>query len=1493
MGLLLEAVTVAGPLAWQWRLSDAETGEPLADHAVNIDPESRDLAIFADLDSYIYSYAAPDRRVDDGARFVRQAGEWAGRELLGEAVGAAILAEAPVTVRVTVPDTLGRVLLWPLELAYAGGKPLAAHGDVTLVYDVAPPAASAPVSARRKGEVTGALRMLAVFSQPTATSMLALRRERYALTRLIRKIAARERALIQLQVVQYGVTRQWLETIVDSGDGWDVLHLAGHGTDGIFTLETRDGTPDHVSTSDLVALLRPARRRVKLAVVSACESAADTTAQTFRLLGLTEQAEVLEAVDQSRGGQRTPAEQVTACDVQAGARTGQTTARGGQASAPDGHASPLNGRASASGGLVLASGGASAPDGQEAASEGEPETEGGAGPAASLREAAPSGSVVPPEKHRSAPVASLAQTLARELDCAVIGMRYPVADEFAIAFAGVFYEHLLSRRQPADVAVARAVAEAARPAPSAAIPAASIATPGVFGARAAGLKLPVPHGSPVIDPSGQAMAYFPPEPPRFVGRAAAMAQASTVLAPGSGRTAVLLHGMAGAGKTACALELAYRHAHSFAAAAWWQAPTREDEWPTALADLANRLDIQLADQGFRIAGQIGTATALENFLPRLRAAMANSGVLLVLDNLESLLTPDGTWRDDRWAKLLTALTDHDGESRVILTSRVPPANLTSGTLSARAVTLPVHALSRDESVALARELPNLSALLHADASPVRTDQPATAERLRAQEADRDRVLRVLRVVQGHPKLMELADAAAVDRVRLDAQLAAAEEAATRRRPDRLDAQPTTGEATAGQSPSSQLDAFFRDGHTAMEAAQFLDALACWTTGALDALSPEARLMAEFVACLEDGDRQSDIIAANWADLWRRLDRPGAAPAPGPLLNTLAAAALVEAELARAPGRDGRPGTAGEDGAEAAVRSGEQIAVEDKAHVGDGQGPVTYRVHPGVAVAIAAQAGPGVQKAADAELAAYWRAVSRQAREREGGEDSSLVVWAGLAAAPYLLRLSDWATAGFLLTQAVVRDGSPDTAAAALPSLSRIAAATGAPEDAGWLGRVLVGVDTSEAERLLRGAVDAAAEAGDLLVASVAAGQLVNLLTDAGRLEEALAVAGDMAEFTEGFGPWTRLADQGLRLQVLGRMGEHAQVLAETETLRAAMVGLPGRRGASEAANPWNVREAILDTGCASALATRDWQRCLDLNAEIVASKRQRGAGLHEVTGARFNDAFPLIRLGRLGEAGRLLAECQRVFEDHVDTTTLARVLGTRADLEAALGHRQASADLTRAALRLSYTRPEPRDVAIGHHNLANYLGELGGDRAGQLAHWLAAALLYRLSGMAHDLAVTVGVLANESCGDDPAARLPATVAQVTAAAELTEGVRLGELLAALQPDPEAVEGALAEIVRAASEPLPPNGESGTAALLRKFELLIATIVGVCQDGQELPAELAELLDAQASQPDWTALVAVLRRILVGERDEAALLAGLDPIDTAVARETLGRLQQLT
>lgn len=74
------------------------------------------------------------------------------------------------------------------------------------------------------------VRVLAAFSSPARTGAIALRRERHELAALIRRIVNRDGAAIELQVLQYGVTRQRLSEVIRSGGGWDVVHLPGTAT---------------------------------------------------------------------------------------------------------------------------------------------------------------------------------------------------------------------------------------------------------------------------------------------------------------------------------------------------------------------------------------------------------------------------------------------------------------------------------------------------------------------------------------------------------------------------------------------------------------------------------------------------------------------------------------------------------------------------------------------------------------------------------------------------------------------------------------------------------------------------------------------------------------------------------------------------------------------------------------------------------------------------------------------------------------------------------------------------------------------------------------------------------------------------------------------------------------------------------------------------------------------------------------------------------------
>jgi hypothetical protein len=125
-------------------------------------------------------------------------------------------------------------------------------------------------------------------------------------------------------------------------------------------------------------------------------------------------------------------------------------------------------------------------------------------------------------------------------------------------------------------------------------------------------------------------------------------------------------------------------------------------------------------------------------------------------------------------------------------------------------------------------------------------------------------------------------------------------------------------------------------------------------------------------------------------------------------------------------------------------------------------------------------------------------------------------------------------------------------------------------------------------------------------------------------------------------------------------------------------------------------------------------------------------------------------------------------------------------------------------------------------------------------------------------------------------------------AEQTEGVRLGALLAALEPDPRAVQDALAEILRAAADMPPREDGPDVASILQQWEPVIAAITAACRAGQEPHPGLLEFLEESAKKPGRATLAAVLRRILAGERGEP-LLDGLDLIDTAIVRETLTRL----
>ena len=1329
--LRLEVTDFAAPgggLAWRWVLTEPG-GAFIADHDVALDAGKPGYEAFTDLYGYLRWRADPEDRVASEAALVAEAGRWIGERVFG-AVGLALAERAPVVVRVVVPGPARVVAFRPLELAVVGGRPLAAQG-VTLVMQVAgrPAGIKRPVGAR--------LRVLGLFSLPEGGgAALNLRRERFELARLVQDTAEVHGRGVELRVLQYGVTRDRLRTVMRDGPGWDVVHISGHGGRGAFVLEHPDGRPDPVSSSELVDLLAPAARQIKLVTASACSSAELTAREHLQLLGLAPPVR-----DDATGGA------VSAAAVSAAAATAE--------------------------------------DGQD------------------------------PEL-----VPVLAAALADRLDCAVLGMRFPVVDDFAIALNRELYGLLIGQGQPLAGAVGIALPDLVAGPVTPACPALSAGTPALFGARAVDLVLAAPAGTPLVfDAERTKLAGFPAQPERFVGRVGVMVRANAALAERSGACGVLFYGMAGAGKTACALELAYTQEDNFRVLAWYKAPDEDHDITTALTGLALVLEAKLP--GLKLAHLLDDTGALQAFLPALTEFAERRRVLIVIDNIESLLTADGQWRDGRWGLLIDALTGHAGLSRVVLTSRRRPARL-DGRVRAE----PVHALSRDEAVLLARELPHLGALITGTPLDGGGAGPGQA-------AGRELAVRVLAAAQGHPKLLELADGQAADPARLEKLLGSAGQEWAQRgvAPDGLFTS-VSGEPAAGA-----------DDYTAV--------LDDWTRQVAEGLAPAARLMFGLLCCLEEDDRIPPVIEGNWADLWQRLARPGDPPEWAGALAPLTSQGLAAAVT------------------------------------GTGGDPAGFLVHPGVAAAGRAQAGEAFQAAVDREAAAFWTTGFRQGLEEETGW---LIVRAGRAAVPYLLRLGQRGPALTLLQEVIHRDRSPGTIAALLPVLRQIAGAAQGGDDeiaAGLLvARALEDIDPDASARQLRGLLTAVVERGDYSSASPISVYLIENYTRAGRLTEALTLAGEKADYTRraGLGPWTQLQDERIRLQILSQQGHANQVLAQVTRLRQQIAEMPEQSDQTEAVPPYNVRETVLDTGRDAASQLGRWEDALALNAELLESQQHRGAPALEIARTSFNDYGPLLSLGRIAEARSLLLDCREIDEREHNTQQLGKDLGALADVEDAAGHGQDAIDLERNALRYMYLAGEVDAITVSHHNLGTYLARHAADHPQALAHHLASALLCILTGIeGADSSLVAAAEDLASLPDGTSA--PVSISALCRIAGEVPGVHLDRLLTQLA-DPAAIQDALDALLTRARAQADPNFY--LAGQFAAWDPVIAGITAARGGDDQARAAVEQHLTEYQDSADWGKLAAVLRALLHGDHG-ASLPDDLYEIDTAIARRALAAL----
>ncbi|MFD9092905.1 CHAT domain-containing protein [Streptomyces collinus] len=1373
--LRLEVRDWSGPTRWRWLLS-GPGGEFLADHEVNLDqPGGRDAPGwegFTDLEWFLRWRAAIDRRLEHEAELLTEVGEWITQWALGRAV-ARELARRPGPVHLVVPQGPGQMLAYrPWQAARVNGRTLA-ESKVTFVTD---PLGRPPTVKRPVGEK---LRMLAVFSLPEDTTALNLRRERYALARLVNDIAKVNDRAVELRVLQYGATRDRLEEALLEAEGWDVLHMSGHGLPAGLVLEDETGRRDLIETDHLVDLVGAAGDQLKLITLSACESAALTAEDHLRLLGLTSEGgrELGQAPDGTRSGDG---------DGEGAERSWGVPGHGSAGSVPPPRPSDDTGE--------------------------DPGQGAGAG------------------------LSVLATSLVDRVDAAVLAMRYPVADDFAIGLAERFYDLVLGKGQPVDRALGLTLPRVVPRKPTAGTPALSASTPALFGSRALDLELIAPAGEPLVfQAEREKLARFPDQPARFVGRVGPMTRASTALAPRSRVGGVLFHGMAGAGKTACAVELAYAHQDTFQVLVWHQAPQQDQDIAAAFTALAADLEAQIPRlQMLHLADSVSELTA---FLPTLTEFLERNRVLLVLDNVESLLTSGGQWRDERWRLLIEAVAVPNGLSRVILTSRTCPADLPAGVR-----TEPVHALELQESVLLAREWPHLKALI--DTPGGGRHDPRSGRGLAA---------RVLAVVQGHPKLIELADGQAADPVALAARL------------DEID--------NTWLTRGVRLQDFLDTGSPQASDQDYYQVLSTWTRATAERLPAASGVLFTLLAGLEDGDRIPAVVESVWPDLWRELGHSDPVPPLDVTLVPLLKQALVAVETSPRTGEAAR-----------------------------------YRIHPGVAESVRSHTPPDTTRLIDTHAAGLLLGVLARALEREREGMGEVILHAAKAAAPYLARESDWGTLVDALSGVLVRDLSPDTAAALVPFLQAAAdAARGTDPYLEMrcrfsLARARGRLRPADAEPELHRLLDLVRERDDYDYASVIAGELVNRYRDSGRLEDALALLDQMQEFRHaaGYGPWSQLSVEIQQLQIRLLQGHSREVLDAVEGYRAHMVTLPDPPDQAETVQPWNVREAILDTGRSAASRLREWQLALDLNAEQLRVMKERGATEAKVAQAEFNNYHPLRSLGRLTEARALLLRCKDIDEANHDITGLAKDLGALAEIEDELGHGQAAIALQSDALRLTYTAGDVTAIGVSHHNLANFLDShtQHSDRA--WAHRLAAAVIVYQTNVGTLSGQITTIAALLQMPDAPAP--PVSFDQVCAIVDQIGGVHLADLSAQLPrraPDGQAALDHVLALARA----VPVEQVLDLPRHLRMWGPVISAIVATDTLGRvsgepgdveggsrdQAAAFLDHVLDHYAQTPDWAGLAAALRRVRAGDRDRAALAVGLDTIDIAILTRVLSAL----
>ena len=170
--------------------------------------------------------------------------------------------------------------------------------------------------------------------------------------------------------------------------------------------------------------------------------------------------------------------------------------------------------------------------------------------------------------------------------------------------------------------------------------------------------------------------------------------------------------------------------------------------------------------------------------------------------------------------------------------------------------------------------------------------------------------------------------------------------------------------------------------------------------------------------------------------------------------------------------------------------------------------------------------------------------------------------------------------------------------------------------------------------------------------------------------------------------------------------------------------------APEAVFLGRVMVGALDIAASAYFALERWQAGLDLIEEIEATKHSLGEGEHELARTRFNRNGPLLRLGRLSEAQRVLEDTLGIFRAVGDLANEAKALSALASLWNMRGDHSQAVALERQALAASNRFPDLEGRSISYGNLANYLEQVGTQE--EPARYRLAAITYCILTQHHE-----------------------------------------------------------------------------------------------------------------------------------------------------------------